>query len=84
MTLRPEPYRHLISEHIFRGLDAFAAEAAAAGVDMTALAVAWVLHQPRVDAAIIGPRNARAYRSRARIIVRHADGDGCARIEAIF
>ena len=23
---------------------------------MTALAIAWVLHQPRVDAAIIGPR----------------------------
>jgi aryl-alcohol dehydrogenase-like predicted oxidoreductase len=23
---------------------------------MTALAIAWVLHHPRVDAAIIGPR----------------------------
>jgi aryl-alcohol dehydrogenase-like predicted oxidoreductase len=26
---------------------------------MSALATAWVLHQPRVDAAIIGPRTAQ-------------------------
>ncbi len=56
MTLRPEPYQHLVSDSIFRGLDAFAAEAAGFGVEMSALALAWVLHQPRVDAAIIGPR----------------------------
>jgi aryl-alcohol dehydrogenase-like predicted oxidoreductase len=58
MTLRPEPYRHLESEQVFRGLAAFADEAGARGVDMTALAIAWVLHHPRVDAAIIGPRTA--------------------------
>ena len=56
MTLRPEPYRHLVSDEVFRGLAAFADEAAARGVDMSALAIAWVLHHPRVDAAIIGPR----------------------------
>jgi len=37
-------------------LTTFADEAAARGVDMTALAIAWVLHHPRVDAAIVGPR----------------------------
>jgi aryl-alcohol dehydrogenase-like predicted oxidoreductase len=56
MTLRPEPYLHLVSEGVFRGLSAFAREAAARGADVTALAIAWVLHHPRVDAAIIGPR----------------------------
>jgi 1-deoxyxylulose-5-phosphate synthase len=56
MTLRPEPYQHLVSERVFRGLSACAEEAAARGADMTALAIAWVLHHPRVDAAIIGPR----------------------------
>src|SRR5262249_40426878 len=56
MTLRPEPYRHLEADAIFRGLDAFAAEARARSADMTALAIAWVLRQPRVDAAILGPR----------------------------
>ena len=57
MTLRPEPYRHLEREPIFRGLAALAADAQARGVSMAALAVAWVLHHPRVDAAIVGPRN---------------------------
>jgi len=57
MTLRPEPYRHLERDAVFRGLKAIAEEAAARGVGMTALAIAWVLHHPRVDAAIIGPRN---------------------------
>jgi aryl-alcohol dehydrogenase-like predicted oxidoreductase len=56
MTLRPEPYLHLEAERVFRGLSAFAEEAGARGVDMTALAIAWVLHHPRVDAAIVGPR----------------------------
>ena len=56
MTLRPEPYLHLESDRVFRGLAAFADEAAARGVEMTALAIAWVLHHRRVDAAIVGPR----------------------------
>ncbi len=58
MTLRPEPYRHLERDHVFRGLTTLAEEARARGVEMGALATAWVLHHPRVDAAIIGPRNA--------------------------
>jgi len=57
MTLRPEPYRHLERDEVFRGLSALDAEARARGVDMSALAIAWVLHHPRVDAAIIGPRS---------------------------
>jgi aryl-alcohol dehydrogenase-like predicted oxidoreductase len=56
MTFRPEPYRHLERDSVFRGLAALDAEAGNRGVDMTALSIAWVLHQPRVDAAIIGPR----------------------------
>ena len=57
MTLRPEPYRHLERDAVFRGLTAIAAEARGRGAEMAALAIAWVLHHPRVDAAIIGPRN---------------------------
>jgi len=58
MTLRPEPYRHLERERVFRGLTALHEAARSRGVAMSALATAWVLHQPRVDAAIIGPRTA--------------------------
>ena len=57
MTLRPEPYQHLLCDAVFRGLASLADEARARGVEMGALALAWVLHHPRVDAAIVGPRN---------------------------
>jgi aryl-alcohol dehydrogenase-like predicted oxidoreductase len=56
MTLRPEPYRHLERDAIFRGLAALAEEARARGVDISSIALAWVLHHPRIDAAIVGPR----------------------------
>jgi aryl-alcohol dehydrogenase-like predicted oxidoreductase len=57
MTLRPEPYRHLERADVYRALETLADDARARGVDLSALAIAWVLHHPRVDAAIIGPRN---------------------------
>ena len=56
MTLRPEPYRHLETGAIFSGLDALAAAARARGIATSALALAWVLAQPGVDAAIVGAR----------------------------
>jgi aryl-alcohol dehydrogenase-like predicted oxidoreductase len=56
MTLRPEPYRGFERESVYAALDALAAEARDRGVSMTALALAWVLRQPRVDSAVIGPR----------------------------
>jgi len=57
MTLRPEPYRHLENERVFRGLSALEEEARARGIDMSALALAWVLHHPQMTAAIVGPRH---------------------------
>ncbi len=56
MTLRPEPYLHLVSDQTFRAIAAFSEEARARGIDMSTLAIAWVLGHPCVDAAIIGPR----------------------------
>jgi len=56
MTLRPEPYRHLENPDVFKGLAALADEAKTRGVEMSALAIAWALSHPRMDAAIIGPR----------------------------
>jgi aryl-alcohol dehydrogenase-like predicted oxidoreductase len=56
MTLRPEPYRHFERADIFRGLDALADAARARGVEMSALALAWALHHPRMDAIVVGPR----------------------------
>ena len=56
MTLRPEPYQHLQTDTIFDGLHALASRARERGITPGALALAWVLAQPRVDAAIIGSR----------------------------
>jgi aryl-alcohol dehydrogenase-like predicted oxidoreductase len=56
MTLRPEPYEHLVSDRIFGAIAAFEKEARARGVDPSALAIAWVLHHPQMTAAIVGPR----------------------------
>jgi aryl-alcohol dehydrogenase-like predicted oxidoreductase len=56
MTLRPEPYLHLGTDRVFRGLEHLAEAARTRGVSMDALALAWVLHHPQVDAAILGPR----------------------------
>jgi aryl-alcohol dehydrogenase-like predicted oxidoreductase len=56
MTLRPEPYQRLLSEQVFRGLQALEAAAAVRGTDMAALALAWVMAHPLVTAPILGPR----------------------------
>jgi aryl-alcohol dehydrogenase-like predicted oxidoreductase len=56
MALRPEPYQAFEREGVYDALDALAREAASRDVSMSAIALAWVLHQPRVDSAVIGPR----------------------------
>jgi aryl-alcohol dehydrogenase-like predicted oxidoreductase len=56
MTLRPEPYLHLSTERVFHGLAALESAARQRGVSTSTLALAWVLAQPGVAAAVIGPR----------------------------
>jgi aryl-alcohol dehydrogenase-like predicted oxidoreductase len=57
MTMRPEPYAHLVVDDTFSALEAFEAEALERGVSMAGLALAWLLHHPRVTAVIVGPRH---------------------------
>jgi aryl-alcohol dehydrogenase-like predicted oxidoreductase len=57
MTLRPEPYRELEADATWRALDALERSAAARGVSMGALALAWVTSHPAVTAALVGPRS---------------------------
>ena len=59
MTLRPEPYEHLVSPMVFQGIATLESQARDKGLDITALAIAWVLHHRCVDAAIIGPRTTK-------------------------
>jgi aryl-alcohol dehydrogenase-like predicted oxidoreductase len=57
MTQRPDPYADLVNDATFDGLEAFAAEASARGVEPATLAIAWVLGQPQVTAVVVGPRH---------------------------
>jgi aryl-alcohol dehydrogenase-like predicted oxidoreductase len=56
MTLRPDPYGDLVNDDTFAGLQQFAAEASARGVEPATLAIAWVLGHPQVTAVVVGPR----------------------------
>ena len=56
MALRPGGYAHLRDERVYRGLDALEEHAARRGVDMPALALAWLLADARVTSVIVGPR----------------------------
>jgi len=57
MATRPEPYAHLVEDaSVYAGLDALAAAAAERGTTSAALAIAWLLGNPRVSAVVVGPR----------------------------
>ena len=55
MTQRPQPYRTLVNEPTFRALDRLAALAAARGISLGGLALAWLLADPRVSQIVVGP-----------------------------
>jgi aryl-alcohol dehydrogenase-like predicted oxidoreductase len=84
MTLRPEPYQHLERDNVFRGVAALDEEARARGVEMSALAIAWALHHPRVDAAIIGPRNAAQLDAALGSTTISLSDEGGSRLAALF
>ncbi len=56
MTLRPGPYLKLWNRTTFAGMARLKQAAAARGVSMAGLALAWVMSHPLVTAPIIGPR----------------------------
>src|SRR5258708_4380686 len=84
MTLRPEPYRHLERDVVFRGLAALADEARARGVDVSSLALAWVLHHPQMDAAIAGPRRPSHLNSALAALNIPLSADDAARLGHLF
>jgi aryl-alcohol dehydrogenase-like predicted oxidoreductase len=58
MTQRPASYEKYASDRVFDALEAFEREALGRGVSMAALATAWLLGEPDVTAAVIGPTRA--------------------------
>jgi aryl-alcohol dehydrogenase-like predicted oxidoreductase len=84
MTLRPEPYRHLERDAVFRGLAALTDEARVRGVDVGSLALAWVLHHPQMDAAIVGPRRPSHLDSALTALNITLSADDAARLGRLF
>ena len=58
MTQRPGPYEQFVSDRVFDGLERLRDEAEARGLEMAALAFAWVLASPGVAGAVCGPNRA--------------------------
>ncbi len=84
MTLRPEPYLHLDDERVYRGLEKLGEAARARGVSMDALALAWVLSRPRVDAAIVGSRTPDHLASALTSLDVALSGEEAAALAALF
>jgi aryl-alcohol dehydrogenase-like predicted oxidoreductase len=55
MTQRPEPYEGFLRDSVFDALEALERMAAERGVSMAGLALAWLLAEPRLSAAVVGP-----------------------------
>jgi aryl-alcohol dehydrogenase-like predicted oxidoreductase len=56
MTMRPEPYEHLRADATFDALEGLDRLAAQRGTTGAALALAWLLAEPRLTAVVVGPR----------------------------
>jgi aryl-alcohol dehydrogenase-like predicted oxidoreductase len=57
MTLRPDVYEGLVRDDVYDRLERFEAIAADRGLEPAALALAWLLADPRVGAVVVGPRS---------------------------
>jgi len=55
MTQRPEPYERFLRDAVFDALEALERMAAERGISMAGLALAWLLAEPRLSAAVVGP-----------------------------
>lgn len=56
MTLRPEPYAAFARDEVYDALEELDRLARQRGTSSAALAIAWLLADPRVTAVVIGPR----------------------------
>jgi aryl-alcohol dehydrogenase-like predicted oxidoreductase len=56
MTMRPGPYEHLRTDATFDALEGLDRLAAERGTTGAALALAWLLADPRLTAVVVGPR----------------------------
>jgi len=56
MTLRPEPYEEFSNQPTHEAIERLRKAAGERGVELAALALAWVIRSPQVTSALVGPR----------------------------
>ena len=84
MTTRPEAYEQFQDDRVFDALEALEAAARERGVDMAALALAWLLADERVTSVIVGPRRPQHLEPvRAALELRLTPAEA-AELEALF
>ena len=84
MTMRPEPYQHLMREKTFRSIEAFREAAKSRGIDMATLAFAWVLGHPQTTAVIVGPRTPEHFDRAEKALEVPLDATERAELAALF
>jgi aryl-alcohol dehydrogenase-like predicted oxidoreductase len=55
MTQRPEPYEGFLADRVFDALEALERMSNARGTSMAGTALGWLLGEPRVTSAVVGP-----------------------------
>ena len=84
MTVRPEGSEHYRSDATFDALEALEREAAARGVSMAALAIAWLMRVPEVTAVVVGPNTVEQLAPVVEALDVALDDAERARIGALF
>jgi aryl-alcohol dehydrogenase-like predicted oxidoreductase len=83
MTLRPAPYREFERAEVYDSVAALRAEAQRQGISLPTLALAWVLADPAVAAAVIGARVPEQLAAAMAALEHPMDEDGRASVAAL-
>jgi aryl-alcohol dehydrogenase-like predicted oxidoreductase len=75
MTQRPEPYEGFLRDGVYDALEALERIAAERGVSMAGLALAWLLGEPRLTAAVVGPSRPEHLEPVREALSHPLDGD---------
>jgi aryl-alcohol dehydrogenase-like predicted oxidoreductase len=84
LATRPEGYEHLLTDATFDGLDEFRRIAERRGIEMTTLAIAWLLAQPSVTAVVIGPRRLEHIEAAVKALDHNLTKEEAAELAALF
>jgi aryl-alcohol dehydrogenase-like predicted oxidoreductase len=84
MTLRPMPYAQFVRSEVFASIDRLGRLAKQRGVSSAVLAIAWVLSQPGVTAAVVGPRSPEQLEQTLPALDLALSEAECAELEGLF